>query len=521
MCRAKLSTAARHKVRPHIPFCHISCPVCTAISVATLPDGLVPCDGQYRRRAAATSQDNEGTRGGIISTWSHVSDERCTLLHDKAGNSVVTLTSSRPPSKLADASENREKQAYAESPEWWTNIVDHLANAQSSLLGAEEDTSRVVCTSAGHTTRLVVDLVETAVLPGGGGSGVDGEATVGSTARRRDTKFKLMATQDGSIVSGTQGSNIHLQIHQAKEIVSGKPATATAEANDGLSPLGSKQLARRVDDEPVPLHVQVTGGGGEVAMMPLEVLTAEGILLSLPGKMGTISLGICLRELRTVGEEGSAKGVTCLAETLVILEIFSPEMYIVRRRPSSEAAIQEAPSASMLNMAGNDHMKGMVEDSSNKVRPNPDAVVKITRVAFVVDLQKVDGYKLSTLHLIRLLPEKFRASALDLSCACERGMVFVAPESHGLACLLCLVEFVHSTRFITVLPVFASVCVGAAGELPVKDLLGEAGVELIRICLRIPRKVSNIERVLQRSLFIATHGSLGGLLCLECLASKP
>ena len=42
-----------------------------------------------------------------------------------------------------------------------------------------------------------------------------------------------------------------------------------------------------------------------------------------------------------------------------------------------------------------------------------------TRVLFLVDLAVVDGFKLSTLHLMKHLPDTFRTSTLDLSCACE------------------------------------------------------------------------------------------------------
>lgn len=424
------------------------------------------------------------------------------LLHDKAGNNaIVAMTLNHPPGAEAGAT-----QFYADSPAWWTNIADPLANAQSSLLGGEQGTPRVVCTSAGQTTRLVVGLVETAVPLGGGGSGVDGEAAVGSTARRRDTKFELVAAQDGSILSGTQGSSIHLRIHRAKEKLLGTPSTATVEAsNDGLSRPDPNQLALNVDSIPVALHVQITGGGGEVGTMPLEVLTADGILLSLPGKMGTVPLSVCLLELRTAGGGGSVEGGACLAEAVVILEIFSPEKYIVRLRPSSEAAVHVRP-ASMLNMAGSGRMEGMDEDSNNKVKP--DAIVEKTRVAFIVDLQKVDGYKLSTLHLMRHLPDKFRASALDLSCACEQCMhlhfaaIRLRSDLHPVFKLNSYTQLwvkYNDDAFVCVL-----VCDGTAGELPVKDILDEAGVELIRICLKMPRMVSTVESVPRRSVVSCT-----------------
>lgn len=39
-----------------------------------------------------------------------------------------------------------------------------------------------------------------------------------------------------------------------------------------------------------------------------------------------------------------------------------------------------------------------------------------TRVVFISNLRDVDGYKLSTVHLARHLPDHIRASVLDVSC---------------------------------------------------------------------------------------------------------
>lgn len=43
---------------------------------------------------------------------------------------------------------------------------------------------------------------------------------------------------------------------------------------------------------------------------------------------------------------------------------------------------------------------------------------------------------------------------------------------------------------VVLMSLFDSVFVYAAGDLPVKDIFDEEGVELTRLCLRIPREVS-------------------------------
>lgn len=395
--------------------------------MSSLPDSFVPCNGPYRVRAAAT-QDSEAVRGGRISMWSHVSDERCSLLHDKAGNAVVTLTPNRPPTKKPDrASEAEAKQFYgasAQSPEWWEDMVNSTANAESSLLLDGGNVPRVVCTAAGRTTRLVVDLATTTLIsPGRREAVVDGEAAADSTSRRRDTKFELVAAQDGSIISGTQGSSIHLRMRRANEILLGTPATATAEVDDGLSPRDSRHLAQNEDDTPMSLHVKITADGNEMATMPLKALTVEGVLLTLPGLEGTFSVSICLLDLNPATIGGSAEGARCLAETMVLLEIFSAETQTVRRRSSSETTVQVRSSPDVMKMMVNGNMEGAIEEGNNKIEAGAGFNVDTKRVVFVVDLQGVDGYKLSTLHLIKHLPEKFRASALDLSCASEKYLL--------------------------------------------------------------------------------------------------
>lgn len=185
--------------------------------------------------------------------------------------------------------------------------MNSTANSQFSLLGGD-DVPRVVCTAAGRTTRLVLELVTTTMVsPAPRNTSVDNEA-VSSTLRRSDTKFELAAPQDGSILSGTQGSNIHLRIHQAEEILLGTPATATAEVDDGVSLQNSQQLAQNEDNIPTSLHVKIRADGNEMATMPLAALTVEGVLLTLPGLEGTFSVGMCLLDLEACDERRFSGG---------------------------------------------------------------------------------------------------------------------------------------------------------------------------------------------------------------------
>lgn len=64
---------------------------------------------------------------------------------------------------------------------------------------------------------------------------------------------------------------------------------------------------------------------------------------------------------------------------------------------------------------------------------------------------------------------------------------------------------------------FDSVFVCAAGDLPVKDIFDKEGVELIRICLRIPREVSPPTALHLCFSFLLLVSSAGGvtLACLQ------
>lgn len=118
-----------------------------------LPEALAECHGPYRPGTA-------NSEAGVF-TWSHVSDEHCTMLHDKLGNSIVTMESAAIRTQVSSAAS--VARGHPTRKDWW---ADMLRGTETSMSLGEE--ASVTCTSAGQTTRLIFDLMESqqaAVIP--------------------------------------------------------------------------------------------------------------------------------------------------------------------------------------------------------------------------------------------------------------------------------------------------------------------------------------------------------------------
>lgn len=299
------------------------------------------------------------------------------MLHDKAGHSIVVMSHQSPNTGGTAAAANGFYPTNI--PAGWTNMMeDKKVRSDIGKGGA-----KVVCTSAGHSTRFVVDMVKPSLE-----MEAENKAETGPPRRRK--RFELVTTHDGSIISSNQ-ENVHLRI--SREGMLGAASVGVGEMSPHSEHEENMDLSA--------LRVKITGDAGELLTTSLAHLYVDGVPLSLHGLEGTIVVGICVFE----NHGGDAAVETwpegCLAETMLIFEVFSEETHMVQRRSSSETAVSSH--VSMTNDLG------AVEDA-----------VKETRVVFSVDLKVVDGAKLSILHLMKHLPENFRASALDLSCACER-----------------------------------------------------------------------------------------------------
>lgn len=306
------------------------------------------------------------------------------LLHDKVGNSIVAMENQAIMSQSSSAA--TPAQGAPRSEEWWAEMVREAG--ASSILG---QTTSVVCTSAGQTTSLVFDLMES-VVPSQkktDGGGEYAESIASTTA-----SFKLTSRQDGSIVSSSS-SFVHIRVSRA----------AGSMQRDVLIPgVAGLQRAEAATDDGAfarALRVKVTVDGMQAATISLERAITQGVLLSFEGVEGTHVFEVSLLEKQAeVPEENpSSDREDCIVETALVLEIFSAETQVVQGRYSNEIVFSSST------------MAGGVETDEGGLQE--------TRVTFIVDLAVVDGYKLSTLHLMNHLPSNFRASTLDLSCACE------------------------------------------------------------------------------------------------------
>lgn len=338
----------------------------------TLPEVLASCDGPYRIQRSNISTG--------ISVWSHVNDERCTLLHDNIGNAIVALESriitGQPPSVVDMA------HGAPLSKELWAEMVREAGTSASV-----EHEGSVMCTSAGQTTRLVFDLMETAVP-------LDTVKDDVLSASRASTgpSFELASRQDGSVISSAY-SFFHLRVLRK----SGQPDSDIIDV--GANHQVPKTPGR---DEKKELTLKIALGEAVTTTISLDRASNEGFFFSLGGREGTWLFDICLFETPIEAKENNQNAVEqdCVAKTASSLEIFSSDEQLIYRRRSSEVLLPPRARAAAGGLK-------MPEDP------------KMTRITFVTDLEVVDGYKLSTLHLMKHLPSNFQSSALDLSCSCE------------------------------------------------------------------------------------------------------
>lgn len=371
-----------------------------------LPDALAPCNGPYRLGVA--------NRNVGIFAWSHVSDERCTMLHDKVGNAIVAMANQA--SMGPSPSDVSPIQDVTLSEERWTEMV--IEAGASSILGQE---TSVVCTSAGQTTSLVFDLTESVVHSQDKKDGENGKHA-GSVASN-DASFNMTSLQDGSIVSSST-SFVHVRVSRPAEPIQ----------TDALTPGGADyfQLAETAtrDDDRVFARVSaprinVKVNGVQAMTISLERAITQGVLLSFEGVEGGHVFEVALLEEQPElpGESPPSDREGSAVKASIVLEIFSAETQSVQERYSREISV--LPSSTM---------------AINDVEVDEVDLQEI-RVTFIADLAVVDGYKLSTLHLMKHLPRNFRASTLDLSCACEsryehgvvaRDAVSLSSSSHAI-----------------------------------------------------------------------------------------
>ena len=344
---------------------------CTAVAISMLPGTLATCEGPYRPRTASR-------KAGILS-WSHANDERCEMHHDKAGHAWVALGTSIAKDGSGEAYE-------VPHSEYWISHAD-----AGGVAGSAGDGANVVCTSAGRTTRLVFGLVES--REGINSPRANHDSGVAQSYDSPRDNARLVSTQDGSIISAGY-SNIHLRLSRGRQL-------RQTERN------APNVLGTHLADENAcgtALCVKITMDGKEMRTTSLETMAIQGIRLphTSYGIEGTHVFEVCIFEQdrgETTESRLDRKQQGCTARAVLALEIFSAGTQMIRSRSTSETVL--TPS-----VMGSD-----VEVEKYGARG--------TRVLFLVDLAAVDGIKLSTLHLLKHLPGTFRASTLDLSCACE------------------------------------------------------------------------------------------------------
>ena len=345
------------------------CAACTAVAISMLPGTLSACEGSYRLRTA-------NHKAGFLS-WSHVHDERCEMLHDRAGHAWVTLAN--PP-----ATDGSYTAYGLPRGEYWV-----LHAEAGGATGSAGDGANVVCTSAGRTTRLVFTLIQLRAgidSPQANYNSRDADSYVPSS-----DDVRLVSTQDGSVISATC-SSIHLRLSRPEEM----RQPDRHESNVSGTHLADENSCGTA------LCVKITVNEVEVMTTSLERMAIQGGRLSLHGLEGTNILEVRLFNQDKGGTwenrfEQMSHG--CIARAALTLEMFSAETQMVQRRSTGETML--TPSV----------MSSGIKAENNRAES--------IRVLFLVDLDVVDGFKLSTLHLINHLPDTFQASTLDLSCACE------------------------------------------------------------------------------------------------------
>lgn len=287
----------------------------------------------------------------------------------------------------------------------------------------------------------------------------DETASSYSPSWRGEKIFEFASTQNGTIVSAAQG-NIHIRVSReatpaaaAAVTVEATPKTTMVDTDDeeGYSiATGTSESNLLLDATTTTnngesvLDVKIMANGNELTTLPLDNAIDKGILVNLRGLEGTQVLELFLlerwrgqkhqhqqqgRKTSVARDLGDAR-VACLASCPLFFEAFSAENSVVQQRRPSLAVATVATMTKVIaahdgdgelsnryhrqqdigNIAGG---VGMRDGASAGEGAGTGAEA---RVVFVVDVGVVDGYKLSTLHLIRHLRPRIRASVLDLSC---------------------------------------------------------------------------------------------------------
>ena len=267
------------------------------------------------------------------------------MLHDKAGNSVITM---EEPATLDQAMIAAVVgQGAKKCEKWWAGIVWEAGKVPSVGQGGN-----VVCASAGQTTRIVFDLVEPGQRDVVGSSAENNDAARGVEPNTSNSaSFRLSSRQDGSIITSSY-SYFRVRVSRnSRKLLLAQGTTIDTLADPPIPPPTASGLAPTGEK-----HINLTVGGIVAPTVSLERASTEGILLSLEGREGTWVFEICLFQTnaRVSQEWPSDREESCLAETVLILEIFSADTQIVHRRRSTEVILFSGGVEGVLEAAEGD-----------------------------------------------------------------------------------------------------------------------------------------------------------------------
>lgn len=360
--------------------------------MSALEEGQASCNGAYHRRF------DPGSSSCGISSWTHVAHERCILYHDEVGRAIVTQSHPRDLCAATDTAhllQDRGAKNCTCLSSWWNDLV---TDSKTTI----DERAEARCSSTGRLTRVVFRLREV--------HRVDHELEAKIPPKIMLPRFELMSPEDGAVVSAEQAT-VHLSISIDSRL--------RRVGHEG----GEHGVTQRQESEllstPSSLQTRVTVDGLTLPTMALESAAIEGIVVSLKGLEGTNVIEMCVAEIEpvaaapsstTASSEGTTRGA-CLAEGTAIVEIFSSETHIMHRRRS--LMVDRMPSDDLISH--------LVDKQNGKAREAGATTNNARQVLFIIDLEVVDGFKLSTLQLMKHLPDGIiYASTLDLSCACER-----------------------------------------------------------------------------------------------------
>lgn len=267
--------------------------------------------------------------------WSHVIDHRCKLLHDNVGNALVMQSSSAVLEEAIDlevlwsAAGGETTQTNGHSsfrPGWWTHLSDESKTWQKQGGIVAE------CTSAGATTRLSFNLSSGSPAGTGGSRGAtrtDAYITDGCVSTQIE-KYAFSTTHDGAVISVAQG-NVHLRISLDQE-------TSVTAGTAGNVAVSQETLHHYTRNAFRSLNVKIIVNREIYVTLTLQTLTKEGVLLQMPdGVEGTHVIELWLLEENGGSSEPDASAHPieerrCLAQGVLIFEVFPEETYVLQRR---------------------------------------------------------------------------------------------------------------------------------------------------------------------------------------------